>query len=177
EIVRQMNIPVEVGGGIRTPKDATFFIEAGANWVIVGTSIIEKPVFLNEIMKKVDPKQIIIAIDSRNNRILTRGWIQKTEQSPKIALKMFQDCNIAAFLYTDVAVEGMMQGINLSNVTKLIDATEIPIIYAGGISSLSDVKSLAKIGAKGAVIGRAFYDASFTLREAEEAMKNASRDN
>ncbi len=170
-ILREARIPVEVGGGVRTVEVASALIEAGAEWVIMGTAAIENPDLVSEVVKVIEPSRLIIAIDSEDARVLTRGWTQRTQLSTMGATAYFQNLKVAAFLYTDVRVEGTLQGIDRGGIEMLIRSTEKPVIYSGGITTLQEIRTLAQLGLKGAVVGRALYDGYFTLREAMDVVR------
>jgi len=173
-ILAEMKIPVEVGGGIRTVEKALALLEAGAEWVIMGTAAVENPTLVSEVAEVINASHLILAIDSEGARVLTRGWTQRTQLSTEEAVKWFRDLKLAAFLYTDVKVEGTLRGIDDEGIRRLIAATETPIIYSGGITSLQDVRTLAQLGLRGAVVGRALYDGHFTLREAIDVVQAAA---
>ena len=173
QILKKVNVPVEVGGGIRTAVDVKEVLGMGAEWVILGTSVIEQPDFLPSLVESVSPSRIIIAVDSKGGRTVTHGWAKTSSQSPVSLVKRYQSFRVRGFLYTDVNVEGMMRGIGLTALSELVRSTALPVVYSGGISSIGDVRSIALSGAAGAVIGMALYKGAFTLKEAKEAAGNA----
>jgi len=175
EILGKVKIPVEVGGGIRSLEDVISLIRAGAQWVILGTMVLERPETVHELLKNVKPSQLIIAFDFRKNMVLTRGWTVETSHSIIELIEFFEPMNVAAFLLTDVEVEGTLQGVKLQNLFKLTKATRIPIIYAGGVSSVEEILELFRLGVKGVVLGRALYEQRLKLRETVEYVKNALR--
>ena len=177
KILDEVSIPVEVGGGVRTVEDAVLLVEAGARWVILGTAALENPEFVVKVSKKIGSDKIIVALDSKENVVLKKGWMEETSYSPFKIVKIFESLNIASYLFTDVSVEGKMEGVNISYVTKLAKSTKIPITYSGGISSIQDVLNLSKIGLRGVVVGRALYEGIFSLEEVLEALNYASRKN
>ncbi len=171
ELLKEINIPVQVGGGIRNIDEALKTLAAGAQWVIIGTTAIENPNFMQSLVKCVDPSQLIIALDSRKGKVLKHGWTEKSGISPIELAKEYQRFQTAAYLYTKVEAEGKVQGINIKEVKNLISSTKIPIIYSGGISSLQDLKELMQAGAYGAVIGSALYKGIFSLKEAKSTVE------
>jgi len=172
-ILNEVDLPIEVGGGIRKVKDAVRLVNAGVKWVIVGTAILENKSFLRELLATISPEHVIIALDSKKGKVLKRGWTVSTGFSPEKIVEDFQDSGVAAFLYTDVGVEGKLSGIQLKAVEKLVHSTKKPIIYSGGISAIRDLLNLAKIGVQATVIGMALYTGKLSLREAEEAVSFA----
>ena len=172
-ILNEVNLPIEVGGGIRKVKDAARLVNAGAKWVIVGTAVLENKSFLRELLAVVSPEHVIIALDSKKGKVLKRGWTVSTRFSPEETIENFRDSDIAAFLYTDVRAEGKLSGIQLKTVEKLVHSTKTPIIYSGGISAIHDLVNLAKIGVHATVIGMALYTGKLSLQDAEEAVSFA----
>jgi phosphoribosylformimino-5-aminoimidazole carboxamide ribotide isomerase len=175
-IVEKLEIPVEVGGGIRSMDYLNFLLKAGAQWVILGTAVVEQPNFVFKIAESVSPDRIIIAVDSKQGSVLAEGWTKDTGKTTQSLLRNFENMGISAFLYTDVEVEGTLRGIQIRDIERLVQVTKIPIIYAGGISSIQDLLNLTKAGVNGAVIGMAFYSGKFTFQEAMEAVKIAKRE-
>jgi len=174
KIIRSLRIPVEVGGGIRRVEDARELVEAGARWVILGTVAVERPQAISVFLNRVGGDRVIVALDSRGGRVVTRGWTAEAAGSPFNLIRFFTRQEVAAFLYTDVNVEGTLSGLDTGLVRKVVDSTDKPVIYAGGVSSLQDLLHLAKAGVWGAVVGRALYEGVFTLKEAKEIVRNAA---
>jgi len=171
KLLKGVNMPVQVGGGIRNLDEALETLDAGAQWAIIGTTAIEDPSFMLGLVKFVDPSQLIIALDSRRGKVLKHGWTAESEESPTELAERYQRFNIAAYLYTEVEAEGRVEGVNIQSVKSLVSSTKIPVIYSGGISSLQDLKELMQAGAYGAVIGSALYKGVFSLKEAELAVE------
>ncbi len=174
KILNSVAVPVEVGGGIRSVDDAQSMLGAGARWIIVGTAAVEDPRALSDMFSLLGPSKIIIAIDSRGGKVLRHGWTVEGAESALELVEKFQGLTPAALLYTDVEVEGRQAGVDMETVKKLVSAAKIPVIYSGGIASLQDLVSLARIGVYGAVVGSALYQEKFTLREAEQAVEKAN---
>jgi phosphoribosylformimino-5-aminoimidazole carboxamide ribotide isomerase len=173
-VLNKLNIHAEVGGGIRTIEKAKELIKSGASWIILGTVAVKDPKLTNKIIESVGSKRVIIAIDSKKDRILTQGWRFKSKLSPISAVNKYQNLGISAFLYTDVDVEGTMKGVNVNFIKNIVKLSRIPIIYSGGVSSLNDIAELTRTGVQGVIVGRAFYDGIFTLKEAVEIAKSTS---
>lgn len=172
-ILAEMEIPVAVGGGVRSKEYADFLLKARARWVILGTAAIERPNFVAEIAKNIAPDHLMVAVDSKQGNVLTEGWTKYSGQSTHTLLNKFENIGVGSFLYTDVEVEGTLKGVHVRDIKRLVQATRIPIIYAGGISSIQDLLNLTEAGVKGAVIGMALYKGKFTLQEAMEAVEVA----
>lgn len=173
EILKNVSIPVQVGGGIRSITDIALFLNAGARWVILGTAAIENLDFVKEVVEMVNPKRIIIALDAKEGYLVKEGWKTKVKLTPYQLAKTFETLDVAAYLFTNVDVEGTMSGINIEVVKKLVETTKIPIIYAGGVSSLQDIVKLLRANVAGVIVGRALYEGVFSLQEAMEVIKNA----
>lgn len=168
-ILGEVSIPVEVGGGMRSVEDVVDVIEAGARWIILGTLTVEKPDLVEEICGLIGSGKVIIALDSRGEEVVTRGWTVGHPISPIALAKEYERLKVGAYLYTPVQVEGTEGGVDVEEVRRLASLTRIPIIYAGGVSSLRDIAGLAQTGIRGVVVGSALYKGRFTLKEAEKA--------
>lgn len=173
QIMNKVDILVEVGGGIRSLGDVLETLKAGARWAIIGTIAVEQPTLLSELFSYVNPSQVILAIDTRGGKVVSRGWTVEGSNSPTKLVEKYQKVSPSAFLYTNVEVEGKQAGIDVQTVKELVSLTKIPIIYAGGISRLQDLVSLAKAGVAGAIVGSAFYAGKFSLKEAELVVEKA----
>ncbi|KYH38694.1 MAG: 1-(5-phosphoribosyl)-5-[(5-phosphoribosylamino)methylideneamino] imidazole-4-carboxamide isomerase [Candidatus Hecatellales archaeon B24] len=173
EIVRRVSIPVEVGGGVRSLQDAGEILRAGAQWIIFGTAAFKNPGAVYKTVETYGAERVMVAIDSAGGKVLVEGWTGYASASLFEALKTYERLGIYAFLYTDVAVEGTLEGVRLERVRRLVEASSQPIIYAGGVSSLEDLERLKGTGVIGVVVGRALYDGRFTLEEAEKVAEGA----
>jgi phosphoribosylformimino-5-aminoimidazole carboxamide ribotide isomerase len=173
QIVQAVSIPVEVGGGIRSEEDVAELLNLGARWVIVGTKAVENPEFLTDLLESTSSANLIIALDAKGGRIVTRGWTVKTQLGLEEAVRSFDRFRPAAYLCTNVAIEGTMTGIDFEEMKRVVDCTETSIIYSGGVSSLKDLKALRAVGIYAAVVGMALYKGAFTLREAQGVVSNA----
>ncbi|MFQ5795247.1 MAG: HisA/HisF-related TIM barrel protein [Candidatus Bipolaricaulia bacterium] len=168
EILRRVEIPVQVGGGIRTTADVMRNLASGAVRVIIGTRGVTDPDWLGRIVERY-PGKVMLALDVRGDEIVIEGWKQGSGE-PLIEFAQVADgLKLAAFLYTDVEVEGRSQGIRVGPIRDLIGAVRLPVIVAGGIRSAADLNTLAGLGAGGAVIGTALYGGELTVARAQEA--------
>jgi len=168
KIVKRLNIPVEVGGGIRSLQDASELLKAGAGWVIFGTAVFKNPEAVYGTVKAYGAERVMVALDSAGGKVLVKGWTEEVPTTLLEALKTCERLEIYAFLYTDVEVEGTLEGVRLEGVKRLVEASNRPIIYAGGVSLLGDLEKLKKAGVMGVVVGRALYNGKFTLKEAKK---------
>jgi len=163
KIIKNTHLNVQLGGGIRTLKQISFWIKNGVSTVVVGTMAIQNP----EILKKacdLFPGQIAVAVDVRNNFLAMKGWLKQTKIKLMEFLKKFEDLGVSRIIYTDINRDGTKQGVDFTQLKKIINKIHIPLVVSGGISNLKNVKKLyeAKIF-EGVIIGRAIYDKSISL--------------
>ncbi len=173
-ITEAIDIPVQIGGGIRTPERAEALLSYGIDRVILGTIAIEKPELVKRLAK-VHPKKIIIGIDAKDGKVATRGWIKQSKVSATDLAKTFIGSGIAAIICTDIATDGTLKGPNIEAMRIMASVSDIPVIASGGIGSIADLLSLMPLeedGVTGVIVGRALYDNAIDLREAILAMHN-----
>ncbi|MBS7627927.1 1-(5-phosphoribosyl)-5-[(5-phosphoribosylamino)methylideneamino]imidazole-4-carboxamide isomerase, partial [Candidatus Bathyarchaeota archaeon] len=178
-IIKSLRVPVEVGGGIRSLQSAVEMASLGARWIILGTAALEDPSLARKVAEAIGSDRLILSLDSRRGLVVKKGWTSETKGSVIDWAKTFEPLHPDAFLYTDVDIEGTLEGLRenrLSPLKGLLKATRVPIIYAGGISSLDDIRVLARIGVMGAVVGAALYEGRISLKEAEEVSERAEGD-
>ena len=166
EIVEKTTVPVQMGGGIRSIEYAQKLLDMGVDTVIIGTMAVENPDILDSLTDKYTPDQICISLDSKDNRVLTHGWQKSTDKTPLEYTQIFQQKGAGSILFTNVDVEGLLGGIDLSIAEELIEKSEIPIIYSGGITSVDDLKVLRDINTDYVVIGSALYKGLIDFKEA-----------
>lgn len=170
EIIRGLGIPVQFGGGIRSIEDAGFFLDLGAEKIIIGTIAIQEPKIIEKLAEKYGRERIIIALDSKNGMVVIKGWTESTDIKAAEIVKKFER-NASEILFTNVDVEGMMKGIDEKAIKEMIDSTSLGVLVSGGISSLEDVKKIKKLGAKGVVIGSALYKGKIDFVDALKAAR------
>jgi len=172
KIVGAVKIPVQIGGGIRDEDTVQRLLNAGAQFVIVGTKAVSAPHFLHDLCIEY-PRHIIVSIDARDGRVALNGWAKVTGHD---AIETAQHCErdgAEAIVYTDIACDGMMNGFNVEATRNLAKSVRTPVFASGGISSAKDLLALREIegdGVAGCVIGRALYEGSLTLKEALKAL-------
>jgi len=166
KIVDEISIPIQLGGGIRTRKDATDLLEKGIDKVILGTMAIENPENVTELAEEFGKDRIIVALDSKESKVVIKGWTQKTDKTAPEFAKIFEEKGAGCILYTNVDVEGLMQGFKIEPALDLMEAVKIPVIYSGGITSLNDLRLLKNSGIYGVVIGSALYKGKIDFKEA-----------
>lgn len=165
KIIREVKVPVQLGGGVRDIKTAEAWIEAGVSRVILGTVALEKPQVIRELCKS-HPSKIALGIDARGGMVATHGWLKTSETTATDLAKSLEDAGIAAIIYTDIARDGIMEGPNVEETLKLAEAVSIPVIASGGVSKMDDIVALRESGKlEGVVVGRALYDGVITPAE------------
>jgi phosphoribosylformimino-5-aminoimidazole carboxamide ribotide isomerase len=166
---------VQLGGGIRDMATIEGWLEKGVNRVIIGTAAVRNPELVKDAAKKF-PRKIAVGLDARDGKVAVEGWAESSELSALDIARRFEDAGVAAIIYTDVARDGMLQGINWDATIALADAISIPVIASGGLASIDDVKIMLEPRAKkleGAIAGRALYDGRLDPEEALRLIKEA----
>ncbi len=175
EELGKLNIPYEVGGGIRNLDTIEKIISARATRVILGTAAIRNPELLQEAVKTWG-NRIAVAIDAKNGRLALEGWTQETDICAMDMAKNAQSCGASRIIYTDILSDGMMNGPNFETTQKIAESLHIPVTMSGGISSLEDIrkaKSLEPFGVDEIIVGRALYLKKFTIIEAKEILSSS----
>ncbi|MGG1664444.1 1-(5-phosphoribosyl)-5-[(5-phosphoribosylamino)methylideneamino]imidazole-4-carboxamide isomerase [Brevibacillus sp. NRS-1366] len=178
DIARQVPVPVQVGGGIRTEEQIADYLEAGVARVIVGTAAIEDEPFTKRILQTYGDK-IAIGLDCRNGLVATRGWLTTTDVQATELAKRLVSYGAETFIYTDIARDGTLTGPNVEEISALALATGKSVIASGGVSNLDDLLALAAHmteGVSGAIVGKALYTDAFTLAEALTRMEGREVD-
>ena len=172
-IVRAIDIPTELGGGIRDLATIDAYLELGVDRVILGTVAKEKPQLVAEACR-LFPGKIVVGIDAKDGLVAVRGWADVTEKKASDLAKEMEGFGVSAIIYTDIARDGMLQGPNLEATRLLAESISIPVIASGGVSSLRDIENLMAIeasGVVGVITGKAIYTGALDLREAVELTK------
>ncbi len=167
-IVAAVDIPTELGGGIRDLETIEAYLKLGVDRVILGTVAKENPELVAEACRRF-PGQIVVGIDAKNGLVAVRGWAEVTEKKAIDLAREMEGFGVTAIIYTDIARDGMMQGPNLEATAALAESISIPVIASGGVSSLDDIRNLLKIeasGVAGVITGKAIYNGALNLREA-----------
>jgi phosphoribosylformimino-5-aminoimidazole carboxamide ribotide isomerase len=169
-IIKQIAIPVQVAGGIRSIEAGERWLAGGADRVVLGTRALTDEAFLAEAVETFGP-QLVIAADSRNGEIRVAGWEEGTGEDIVDAAERLAAAGVPRLLVTDITVDGMLEGPNVDLYTELIDASGLPIIASGGVSSIEDVITLSRVrGLEGVVVGKALYVGAFDLGDAVKAV-------
>jgi phosphoribosylformimino-5-aminoimidazole carboxamide ribotide isomerase len=171
-IVEAVNVPVEVGGGLRDRQSVAELLNLGVRWAILGTVAVEQPDLVQSLCQEF-PGQIIVGIDARNGKVATRGWLETSEVDAVPLAQQMADRGAAAIIYTDIHRDGTLQGPNREALRELAEAVSIPVIASGGVSSVTDLLGLLALepaGVTGAIVGRALYTGEVSLKEAVRAV-------
>ena len=174
EIVRAIatrwpQLPVQIGGGIRSLETIEAYIRAGVSYVILGTKAVKEPSFVRDACKAF-PGRVIVGIDAKDGWVATDGWAEVSSVQAVDLAKQFKADGISAIVYTDIARDGMMQGVNVEATARLARDSGLPIIASGGVTNLDDVRRLLTVrqdGVIGTITGRAIYEGTLDLAEAQ----------
>ncbi|MCL8383622.1 MULTISPECIES: 1-(5-phosphoribosyl)-5-[(5-phosphoribosylamino)methylideneamino]imidazole-4-carboxamide isomerase [Xanthobacter] len=167
-ILETVSIPVQLGGGIRDMRTVEGWLEKGVTRVILGTAAVRDPDFV-KAAAKAHPGRIVVGLDARDGHVAVEGWAETSELAAVDIARRFEDAGVAAIIYTDIARDGLLKGLNLEATIALAEAISLPVIASGGLASLADIEGLLAPGAKkleGAITGRALYDGRLDPREA-----------
>ena len=167
-LVAETGVAVELGGGIRSLADATGWLDAGVDRVILGTHAVEKPDALRWLSREYGSERVMAGVDARGSGIAVAGW-RETRGNYLRWAEVFVEQGAGSLLYTNVSVEGLQQGIDPAPVRALIEAVPCPVVVAGGVTTVEDVRVLRELGAAGVVLGSALYLGRITLAGALEA--------
>ena len=167
-ILETVGLCVQLGGGIRDMKTIDGWLSKGVDRVIIGTAAVRDPALVKEAAKKF-PNRVAVGLDAKDGKVAVEGWAETSELTVLDIAKRFEDAGVSAIIYTDVARDGMLKGINWDATIGLADAISIPVIASGGLASINDIKVMTEPRAKkleGAIAGRALYDGRLDAREA-----------
>jgi phosphoribosylformimino-5-aminoimidazole carboxamide ribotide isomerase len=164
-LIGDLSVPVQVGGGVRTPEKVQRLFEIGCERVIVGTRAIQDRVFTESIAGEYGDG-IVVAVDSSADEVLIKGWQEGSGRGSVEVIKDLGQLPIWGFLYTNVEVEGRLQGIDSDRIRKVVSTTSKPVIVSGGITTVADLEQLKRIGAHSAVVGMAIYTGRIDFRTA-----------
>lgn len=171
ELVSILKIPVQVGGGIRSRESAERFLGLGVSRVVLGTAAIEAPTLVEELCHIHGGEQVVVAVDSRNGYVATRGWVEGTSVLAVDLVQSMGALGVPRFLCTDISRDGTLTYPNFEALRQLVQATSGAILASGGISSEDDIRELTGTGVEGAILGRALYTGDIRLEAAIQAAK------
>jgi phosphoribosylformimino-5-aminoimidazole carboxamide ribotide isomerase len=166
-IVNAVSIPVQVGGGIRSLDTVRMYLGAGAQRVVMGTTALRHRQVVEEILE-VFPERVVVSIDAKNGLVATDGWKTVTDVTAREAIISLSGLALAAVMYTDIAKDGMMAGPNVQSLKLIVEASPVPIIASGGVSTLEDIAAIKALGKKveGVILGKALYEGKIDLAKA-----------
>jgi phosphoribosylformimino-5-aminoimidazole carboxamide ribotide isomerase len=171
KIAESVDLPIQVGGGIRTIKAVEKLLTLGVSQVILGALAFSDPNAIAQVQKKFGSKPIIVALDNKDGKIMVEGWKTQTTFSIKEALEKFAKLKVGTFLITSITKDGTLSGPDLETLSEACRYPNVEIIAAGGIGSLNDLAALKRVGVEAAVVGKALYEDKFTLKEALKTVK------
>lgn len=163
------HVPIQIGGGIRDEKTIQAYLDAGVEYVIIGTRAANEPEFIADIAEQFG-KHLIIGLDAKDGIVAVDGWAKLTDHNVVDLAKRFENDGVQAIIYTDIARDGMMQGVNLDATKHLAESVNIPIIASGGVTNMNDLIELQKIessGISGVITGRAIYEGTLDFAEGQ----------
>ncbi|GGG50121.1 1-(5-phosphoribosyl)-5-[(5-phosphoribosylamino) methylideneamino] imidazole-4-carboxamide isomerase [Pseudohongiella nitratireducens] len=167
------DLPLQIGGGIRDLATIEAYLKAGVRYVIIGTQAVKNPAFVAEACKAF-PGHVIVGLDAKDGWVATDGWAKVSTVNVVDLAEQFADDGVDSIIYTDIARDGMMQGVNIEATVRLAEASSIPVIASGGVSRMEDIIQLCKVadtetgaGIMGAITGRAIYEGALDLGEAQ----------
>lgn len=169
EIAMALDIPVEVGGGIRTLDKAKRLVDYGVERVIIGTKALESREFIDQLVKEL-PGKINIGVDVRDGKVAIKGWTETSGTDSEEFLKSLNGSGVSGIIYTDISRDGAMAGVNVDAMKMSCNATNIPVIASGGVTSVEDITSLRELPLFGIIVGKALYEGAMTLQQAMAAL-------
>lgn len=163
------DLPIQIGGGIRSLDTIEQYLAVGVNYVIIGTKAVKEPEFVAEACREF-PGAVIVGLDAKNGLVATDGWAEvSTIQATELA-KRFEQDGVSSIVYTDISRDGMMQGVNIDATVAMAQASSLKVIASGGVTNMDDIRGLKKVadaGILGAITGRAIYEGELDLKEAQ----------
>jgi len=163
------DLPIQIGGGIRSLHTIEQYLAAGVNYVIIGTKAVKEPDFVTEACKEF-PDAVIVGLDAKDGLVATDGWAEVSNIQATELAKRFEQDGVSSIVYTDISRDGMMQGVNVDATVAMAQASSLPVIASGGVTNMDDIRALQKVaeaGILGAITGRAIYEAELDLAEAQ----------
>ncbi len=171
KILKEVSVPIQLGGGIRSIEYAEELLNLDIERLIIGTMGIKQPETISYLAKEYESERVMISLDSKDSKVVIKGWQEKIDKSATEISKEFEDLGAGSILFTNVDVEGLLGGFYVDPVVELVNSVNIPIVYSGGVTSLDDLTKLQTTGAKGVVIGSALYKDKIDLKDALNTKK------
>ncbi len=167
---RHPDVPIQIGGGIRDENTIEAYLDAGVQYVIIGTRAVNEPHFVSDIAIEY-PRHIIVGLDAKDGKVAIDGWSKLSKHDVIDLAQHFEEDGVHAIIYTDISRDGMMQGVNLESTRKLAEAIRIPVIASGGVTNMDDIIALQELeedGVQGVITGRAIYEGTLDFAEAQK---------
>jgi len=165
--VHLLNIPVQVGGGIRSAEAAARFIDAGVTRIVIGTQAIDNPILLETLVNRFGGKRIAVSVDAKNGKVAVEGWTKITSVNALDVIRTVEEIGVQTIIFTDIATDGTLEGPNFAVLEKILNSTDCQVISSGGVATIEQVQQLALVpDLYGTIIGRALYDNAIDLGEA-----------
>jgi phosphoribosylformimino-5-aminoimidazole carboxamide ribotide isomerase len=164
-ILGAVDVPCQLGGGVRDERTIAAWLDAGIERVVVGTQALKDPHWFRA-MAETFPERLVLGLDAKDGRVATAGWLDVSTVVATTLAEQFDDLPLAAVVYTDIAKDGMLEGPNLAATEALARRIKTPVIASGGVGSLEDLERLARLPIAACIVGRALYDERFRLSEA-----------
>ena len=159
-------VRVQLGGGIRTVAQITTALDLGVTRVVLGTAIMENPIFAEEVLFKFNEEQVAFGLDAKGNELMSRGWQNESGKDVFALAELLTKMGAKTIIYTNIQKDGMQSGVDWENTKQLADRTGLRVIASGGTATLEDIANVRKAGLAGVIVGRALYEGNFTLKEA-----------
>ncbi|MFW6384183.1 MAG: 1-(5-phosphoribosyl)-5-[(5-phosphoribosylamino)methylideneamino]imidazole-4-carboxamide isomerase [Halodesulfurarchaeum sp.] len=169
-ILEAVEVPVQLGGGIRTAADAIQLLASGIDQVILGTAALEEPELVGRVAEEY-PDGVLVSLDASDGEVVVAGWRERTGLDPATAAARYEERGAAGILFTDVDVEGRQAGVRVDRVRRVVEAVDVPVVASGGVAGIEDLRALKEAGAAAAVVGTALYEGAVTLQAAKNAVE------
>ena len=166
KILDTVSVPIQMGGGIRSKEYAKKLLDMGIERLILGTMAIENPLLVQELADEYGNERLMVSLDSKDSKVVIKGWTEKTSKNAPEMGQILEDNGAGGILFTNVDVEGLLNGFYVEPVLELVNAVKIPVVYSGGITTLNDLKKLQDTGVKGVVVGSAIYKGNMDFEKA-----------
>lgn len=174
-ILDQVRMNIQVGGGIRTLEQMAVYLDRGATRVVVGTSVIEQPDFIRQAVARF-PGRVVVSLDTKGDELYVDGWTRSSGLRLADVAKQLKEAGVTQLILTDIQRDGMLRGINVERLRERVASLPLPVIIAGGVSSLEDLAALRLVdGVSGAIIGKALYTGAIDLKAALDCAEGRSR--
>ncbi len=168
-VLDAVDVDVQLGGGIRTAAGAVDLLERGVDRVILGTAAVENPDIVATISDE-HPGSVMVSLDAKDGEVVVSGWTETTGLDPAEAAARYERLGAGGILFTDVDVEGQLEGVRTGPVRRVVDAVDVPVVASGGVATVADIRDLKRTGAAAVVVGSALYEGEFTLGAAKRAV-------